>query len=58
VRIENGRYMTPERPGYSIEMRPGSLKEFKFPIGKAWAAPERTIARSARQRPNGSGSGS
>ena len=43
VRIENGRYMPPERPGYSIEMRPGSLDEFEFPMGKAWAASERTI---------------
>jgi len=40
VRIENGRYMPPERPGYSIEMRPGSLDEFEFPMGKAWAAAE------------------
>jgi len=43
VRIENGRYMPPERPGYSIEMRPGSLEEFEFPKGSAWAASERTI---------------
>ena len=43
VRIEDGRYMPPERPGYSIEMYPGSLDEFEFPMGKAWAAPKRTI---------------
>jgi L-fuconate dehydratase len=35
VRVENGRYMPPERPGYSIEMRPGSLDEFEYPMGKA-----------------------
>ncbi len=38
VRIENGRYMPPERPGYSIEMYPGALDEFEFPMGNAWAA--------------------
>ena len=43
VRIENGRYMPPERPGYSIEIYPGSLDEFEFPIGNAWAAAERMI---------------
>ena len=43
VRIENGRYMPPERPGYSIEMYPGSLDEFEYPMGNAWAATERTI---------------
>jgi L-fuconate dehydratase len=42
VRIENGRYMPPERPGYSIEMYPGSLDEFEFPMGNAWAG-ERMI---------------
>src|ERR671917_1315073 len=37
VRIEDGRYMPPERPGYSIEMYPESLEEFEFPTGNAWA---------------------
>lgn len=36
VRIRNGRYMPPEKPGYSIEMHAGSLEEYEFPIGKAW----------------------
>jgi L-fuconate dehydratase len=44
VRIKNGRYMPPERPGYSIEMYPESLKAFEFPTGSAWAATERTIS--------------
>ena len=38
VRIKNGRYAPPERPGYSIEMYPESLEEYAFPAGKAWAA--------------------
>jgi L-fuconate dehydratase len=37
VRIENGRYMPPEMPGYSIEMKPESLDEFEFPVGRAWS---------------------
>ena len=43
VRIENGRYMPPKRPGYSIEMHPESLEEFEFPQGGSWAAVERAI---------------
>ncbi len=37
VLISNGRYVVPEAPGYSIEMRPDSLAEFAFPDGAAWA---------------------
>jgi L-fuconate dehydratase len=37
VRIRDGRYVVPEAPGYSIEMRPESLAEFGFPGGAAWA---------------------
>jgi L-fuconate dehydratase len=42
VRIKNGRYVPPERPGYSIEMYPESLEAFEFPTGSAWASAERT----------------
>jgi L-fuconate dehydratase len=42
VRIENGRYVPPERPGYSIEMYPGSLETYEFPTGSAWSAKERS----------------
>jgi L-fuconate dehydratase len=37
VRIQNGRYMPPEMPGYSIEMKPESLDEFEFPVGRIWS---------------------
>jgi L-fuconate dehydratase len=37
VRIVDGRYMPPRRPGYSIEMHAASLAEFAFPEGRAWA---------------------
>lgn len=34
--MQNGRYMPPTAPGYSITMKPESLAEFEFPIGSAW----------------------
>lgn len=37
VRMKNGRYMPPDTPGYSIEMKPESLDEFEFPSGRAHA---------------------
>ena len=42
VRIKDGRYVPPERPGYSIEMYPESLDEFEFPAGSAWATTQRS----------------
>lgn len=37
VRMENGHYMPPIAPGYSITMKPESLDEFEFPNGPAWS---------------------
>jgi L-fuconate dehydratase len=36
VRIRDGRYVAPLAPGYSITMRPESLREFEYPTGPAW----------------------
>ena len=36
VRVQKGRYLVPESPGYSIAMQPESLNQFEFPGGKAW----------------------
>jgi L-fuconate dehydratase len=36
VRVERGRYLAPEAPGYSIEIKPESLVEFAFPDGAGW----------------------
>lgn len=44
VEIKDGRYVPPERPGYSIQMRPESLDEFEFPSGPAWAERARSNA--------------
>ncbi|CAN5567810.1 L-fuconate dehydratase [soil metagenome] len=38
VTMKNGHYMPPERPGYSIEMKPESLDEYEFPNGEVWAS--------------------
>ena len=38
VRIRRGRYLMPERPGYSIEMLPESLERYSFPDGEVWQA--------------------
>jgi L-fuconate dehydratase len=35
-RVVNGRYLAPERPGYSVEMRPESLAAYAFPDGPVW----------------------
>jgi L-fuconate dehydratase len=37
VVIRDGRYMPPNAPGYSITMRPESLREYAYPAGAAWA---------------------
>jgi L-fuconate dehydratase len=36
VVIRNGCYMPPTLPGYSIEMKPDSLKRYEFPTGDEW----------------------
>ncbi|MEX3691117.1 MULTISPECIES: L-fuconate dehydratase [Paraburkholderia] len=36
VVIRNGRYMPPQKPGYSIEMKLDSLEKHTFPEGEAW----------------------
>jgi L-fuconate dehydratase len=36
VRIVRGHYQLPERPGYSIEMKPESLAAYEFECGSAW----------------------
>ncbi len=34
--IRNARYMPPTAPGYSIRMRPESLRRYEYPRGPAW----------------------
>jgi L-fuconate dehydratase len=35
-RIEQGHYMMPTAPGYSIEMVEETLQDYRFPEGKVW----------------------
>ncbi|WP_421852936.1 L-fuconate dehydratase [Oricola sp.] len=37
VVIRDGRYMPPQKPGYSITMHDQSLAEYTFPDGAAWS---------------------
>ncbi len=37
VVIKNAAYMPPSLPGFSIEMKDKSRKDFEFPIGKVWS---------------------
>lgn len=44
VAIRKGKYVAPLAPGYSIEMKPESIKQYEFPDGAEWrssAADER-----------------
>jgi L-fuconate dehydratase len=36
VVVSNGRYVPPGAPGYSIEMKPETLREYAFPDGAMW----------------------
>jgi L-fuconate dehydratase len=38
ARVVRGRYLVPLAAGYSVEMLPDSLDEYRFPNGPAWAA--------------------
>ena len=36
VRLRSGRYLAPESPGFSAQMRESSLQEHLFPTGRVW----------------------
>ncbi|UUN31578.1 L-fuconate dehydratase [Streptomyces sp. FIT100] len=38
VVVAAGRYAAPRSPGFSAQMRPGSIAEFSYPDGAFWAA--------------------
>jgi L-fuconate dehydratase len=37
VRMRGSRYLVPEAPGYSAQIRPGTLAEYAYPDGTVWA---------------------
>jgi L-fuconate dehydratase len=47
VRVKGGRYLAPKAPGYSAEIKPGSLERFEYPDGDAWAAAEHPMAEGS-----------
>jgi L-fuconate dehydratase len=47
VVIRGGRYMPPSRPGYSITMRPKTLRDYAYPKGAAWKSRGSTSTRGA-----------
>ena len=36
VRIRNAHYMLPEKPGYSAEIYPETLRDYSYPDGRVW----------------------
>lgn len=38
VRIRNGHYLLPERPGYSVQLKVESIDRYKYPDGQFWLA--------------------
>jgi len=43
VTVKESRYMAPQAPGYSIEMKAESLDRFEFPNGAAWSHSKLTV---------------
>jgi len=37
VRIRRGHYLLPQLPGYSIQIKPETLENYRFPDGEVWA---------------------
>jgi L-fuconate dehydratase len=50
VVIRDARYVVPTMPGYSAEMRPGSLARFRFPDGDEWRAIADEVAAAGTRR--------
>jgi L-fuconate dehydratase len=36
VRVVNGRYLAPSKPGAGTQLLPGSVRDFSFPAGRVW----------------------
>jgi L-fuconate dehydratase len=44
ARVRDGRYLLPERPGYSAELHPDSVARLRFPDGREWVEPPRSTS--------------
>ena len=38
IQISEGRYLAPTSSGFSVDLKPKSIDEFRFPDGTAWAS--------------------
>ncbi len=47
VRVRRGRYLVPERPGYSAEILEQTLTNYHYPHGATWAEASRPAAAGA-----------
>jgi L-fuconate dehydratase len=36
--VRGGRYIAPTDPGFGLEMKPGSVRDYTFPGGAVWVA--------------------
>lgn len=36
VQIQDGHFVTPWEPGYSVEYRPEAIAQYEYPTGKFW----------------------
>jgi len=36
VAVDNGRYITPSKPGWGLEMKPAFIEQHRFPSGPVW----------------------
>ncbi len=43
VHIEKGHYMLPKAPGFSIEMKESSRRDYSYPDGSVWSAINKTL---------------
>ena len=48
VKIRQGRYLMPSKPGYSIEIREDTLERYCFPDGEVWNA-DAAVEAGARE---------
>ncbi|GAB2511651.1 enolase C-terminal domain-like protein [Nocardia heshunensis] len=45
VRVADGRYLAPRAPGFSAEMLPETLRDYRYPTGAAWRSPVEFASR-------------
>jgi len=49
IRIRAGRYLAPTAPGFSAEMYPASLRDFRFPQGREWKGQPESVGAALQE---------